>query len=83
MTIFGWPPLVIPLTPNVMGSPLLNLRGEMIGINIARADRVTSYAIPVERVILSVRRMIGDLRYSQQTALPVTGLGRAESVISE
>ena len=51
----------IPLTPNSMGSPLLNLRGETIGINIARADRVTSYAIPAERVLESVRAMIRDL----------------------
>lgn len=52
----------IPLTSNSMGSPLLNLRGETIGINIARADRVTTYAIPAERVIESVRAMIGRLQ---------------------
>ncbi len=51
----------IPLTPSAMGSPLINLRGEAIGINIARADRVTTYAIPAEKVGASVREMIAGL----------------------
>jgi serine protease Do len=73
----GFPEVIqhaIPLTPNSMGSPLLNLRGETIGINIARADRVTSYAIPAERVQESIRAMIRDLR-KRTSAVQV---GRAE-----
>lgn len=53
---------VIPLTPDSMGGPLLNLRGETLGINIARADRVTTYAIPAERVIQSIRQMLEDAK---------------------
>ena len=66
----GFPDVIqhaIPLTSNSMGSPLLNLRGETVGINIARADRVTSYAIPAERVLESVRTMIRDLQKSTAT----------------
>lgn len=34
------------LTPKDCGGPLVNLNGETIGINIARAARVASYAVP-------------------------------------
>ncbi len=38
------------LLPNQCGGPLVNLDGRVVGINIARAGRVTSYAIPAEVV---------------------------------
>ena len=65
---------VIPLSPNSMGSPLLNIRGETVGINIARADRVTTFAIPAERVMASVRSMIESLREAAPAANPKVGL---------
>ncbi len=65
---------VIPLSPNSMGSPLLNLRGEAVGINIARADRVTTFAIPAERVMASVRNMIQSLRGTIDEKSPKIGL---------
>ena len=34
------------LRPNDCGGPLVNLKGAAIGLNIARADRATSYALP-------------------------------------
>lgn len=51
-------PHTIPLTPNAMGGPLLNLQGEVIGINIARADRVTTYALPTHLVQKAVDRLV-------------------------
>jgi serine protease Do len=36
----------LPLTPQAMGGPLVNLQGEAVGINIARADRVTTFTLP-------------------------------------
>jgi S1-C subfamily serine protease len=31
-----------------MGGAIFNLKGEAVGINIARTDRVTTFALPVE-----------------------------------
>ena len=36
----------IPLTKESMGAPLFNINGKCLGINIARVDRVTVFAIP-------------------------------------
>jgi serine protease Do len=38
----------IPLLPTDMGGPVANLEGKVVGINIARVDRVTTFALPVE-----------------------------------
>ncbi len=38
----------LPLHTLDMGSPLLDLEGHVLGINIARVDRVTTFALPVE-----------------------------------
>ncbi|GEP45915.1 PDZ domain-containing protein [Brevifollis gellanilyticus] len=36
----------LPLSPSDMGSPLFDLEGHVLGINIARVDRVTTFALP-------------------------------------
>lgn len=38
----------IPLFPSDMGGPVATLEGKVVGINIARVDRVTTFALPVE-----------------------------------
>ena len=38
----------IPLLPTDMGGPVATLEGKVVGINIARVDRVTTFALPVE-----------------------------------
>jgi serine protease Do len=43
--------------PEDCGGPLVDLEGRVIGINIARAGRVESYAIPAE----TIRPLLGDL----------------------
>lgn len=40
----------IPFNSRTIGGPLLNLNGECIGMNIARANRAESFAIPVEEL---------------------------------
>ncbi len=40
----------MPVDPEDCGSPLINLEGEVIGINIARAGRTNTYALPGEVV---------------------------------
>lgn len=38
----------IPLGPGDMGGPVFNLLGQAVAMNIARVDRVTTFALPVE-----------------------------------
>ncbi len=40
----------IPVSVDAMGGPVLDLNGAFIGINIARADRVSTYALPAELI---------------------------------
>ena len=46
------------LNPTDCGGPLVNLEGQVVGINISRAGRVESYAIPSE----AVRPLIENLK---------------------
>jgi S1-C subfamily serine protease len=54
---FGFPRVIAhdtALTPDAAGGPLIDAHGNVLGINIARALRVASYAIPlpdVQRVV--------------------------------
>ena len=48
----------VPLGPADMGSGLMNLQGQAIGINIARADRVTTFALPTEAFWPQVKKWI-------------------------
>ena len=40
-----------------MGAPLLNLEGLALGVNIARSDRVTTFALPHELVTKTISRL--------------------------
>ena len=46
------------LKPWLCGGPLVNLDGKAIGLNIARASRVTTYALPARLV----RRIFEQLK---------------------
>jgi len=46
------------LQPWLCGGPLVNLDGQAIGLNIARASRVTTYALPAALV----QRIFADLK---------------------
>ena len=39
-----------PLFPEQCGGPICDLRGNVLGINIARESRAASYAIPAKHV---------------------------------
>ena len=47
----------IPLKPMAMGGPLLGLEGMALGVNIARSDRVTTFALPSELVLETIMRL--------------------------
>ncbi len=62
------------LPPWLCGGPLVNLDGKAIGLNIARAGRVTTYALPtrlVKRAFASLKAKYGDSRRS--VVAPSTG----------
>ena len=40
----------VSLPPSAMGGPVLDLNGKSLGVNVARVDRVTTYALPAKLV---------------------------------
>ena len=48
----------IPLGPEAMGGVLFTIEGKAVGMNIARRDRVTTYALPSEVVQRVARDML-------------------------
>ncbi len=50
------------LEPNECGGPLVNLDGQVVGINIARAGRVTSYGLPVDALRPVVDGMLAQAK---------------------
>ncbi len=53
----------MPLSPSDMGGALYDLKGNAIGLNIARVDRVTDYALPVEIFLPAVNKWIAEDRH--------------------
>ena len=56
------------LQPWLCGGPLVNLDGKAIGLNIARAGRVTSYALPaklVQRILDNLKAHLGSSSSSE------------------
>lgn len=53
------------LQPWQCGGPLVNLDGKAIGLNIARAGRIASYALPA----VLVKQIVEDLKNQMQTAV--------------
>ena len=49
----GYPDAIqhdIPLPPQLCGGPLFDLKGRCIGINVSRAGRTKTYAIPADEI---------------------------------
>jgi len=65
---FGFP-TVLPhdsvIDPNQCGGPVLNSQGEFVGINIARALRVSSYTV----LAADVERIVGELKAKHNAAV--------------
>lgn len=61
----------IPLLPADMGGPVATLEGKVVGINIARVDRVTTFALPVEAFWTEVQQWIqADRHPPKAVAVP-------------
>ena len=56
------------IKPTDCGGPLVDLDGKVVGINIARAGRVESYALPSE----DVQALITDLKSGKLAPSPAT-----------
>lgn len=56
----------LPLNPADMGSAVFDLQGRAVAVNVARVDRVTNYALPVELFLPEVLRWMKDDRASPQ-----------------
>jgi S1-C subfamily serine protease len=50
----------LPLDPQDMGGAVFDLEGRAVALNIARVDRVTNYALPVETFLPKVMRWIKE-----------------------
>jgi membrane-associated protease RseP (regulator of RpoE activity) len=51
-----------PLSPNGMGGPLFDLDGHLLGMNIARANRAETYALPVSVMNNVYKKLLKQLR---------------------
>lgn len=76
------------LRPADCGGPLVDLDGKAVGLNIARAGRVESYALPAEIVV----SLIADLKsgrlapwgeYEKQLSEALTSLKSAEASVQQ
>ena len=51
----------LPLFKEMMGGGIFDLKGYCMGINIARIDRVTNYALPASVVLPVLNQWIQEL----------------------
>ena len=52
----------LPLAKEAMGGPLFDLDGHCIGFNIARVDRVTTYALPASQSKRVIEHYLNSIR---------------------
>lgn len=65
----GYPSAVqhdIPLSSNQMGGPVVDLDGRIVALNIARAGRVSCYALPASEV----NEILAALKLNERETLP-------------
>ncbi|GAB5404909.1 MAG: PDZ domain-containing protein [Aureliella sp.] len=60
------------LRPNQCGGPIVDLDGKVAGINIARAGRVHSYAIPADVVQPLVQQLVAEARLVSRNPEPAS-----------
>ena len=60
----GYPSAVqtdLPIRPEDCGSPVVDLQGRVLGINVARAGRTKSYAIPAK----TIEKLVRDFQFEK------------------
>ncbi len=63
------------LQPDQCGGPVLDLAGRVVGLNIARAGRVNSYALPGAIVLTAVQQMLGEDSFGNPVLADATAIG--------
>jgi serine protease Do len=54
------------IEPDACGGPIVNLKGQVIGLNIARAGRIEAYALPADLVEEALAAMLDSLAGDEQ-----------------
>jgi S1-C subfamily serine protease len=62
------------LSPQHCGGPLIDVDGNVVGLNIARAGRVCCYALPANTVAKAIGEMLETVVRSQEEAIRVETL---------
>ncbi|MBA2116515.1 trypsin-like peptidase domain-containing protein [Bremerella alba] len=70
------------LQPEQCGGPIVNLDGQVVGLNIARAGRVATYAIPGTELSQSIAKMLSAAGATKNQGIVQSRLS-AKPVISE
>jgi serine protease Do len=73
----------IPIPPSQCGGPLLDLDGRCVGINVSRAGRVKTLAIPASEVaelLASVRQEMAEKPARQDKPAPGISAGELEEI---
>lgn len=56
------------IEPTACGGPLVDLRGQIVGVNIARAGRFTTLALPLSEVRKSLDTMLAKVKAADEAA---------------
>lgn len=70
------------LQPEQCGGPIVNLDGEVVGLNIARAGRVATYAIPGDTLVAAVGKLLSAAGATSDAQL-VNSRVSAKPVVSD
>ncbi len=74
------------LAPHQCGGPLVDVNGNVVGINIARAGRISSYALPSKTVSPAVTEMLasatGEYLTPEGKVVPASALEKGDGTVS-
>jgi len=69
----GYPDVIqhdIPLPPEFCGGPLFNLKGKCVGVNVSRAGRTKTYAIPADEIVELLKIKVAPKPQSKMASKP-------------
>ncbi|MDA7907556.1 S1C family serine protease, partial [Akkermansiaceae bacterium] len=69
----GYPDVIqhdIPLPPELCGGPLFNLKGKCVGVNVSRAGRTKTYAIPADEIVELLKIKVAPKPHPKMASKP-------------